>query len=101
MINHIVLFKLKSEVKENQLENCLNAIKNLKEKISGIVEVSGGFDNSPEHKNNGYTWGFQVKFVDDKSRDNYVNHPEHKKVIEKYIVPIIDDVLVFDYSIKK
>lgn len=99
MINHIVLFKLRDGVTETQLKECLNAIKELKEKISGIIDVSGGFDNSPEHKNNGYNWGFQVKFKDKESRDNYVPHPEHQKVIQEYIVPIIEDVLVFDYII--
>jgi len=99
MINYIVLFKLKENINEKQLKDCLNAIKNLKEKIPGIVEISGGYDNSPEHKNNDYTWGFQVKFIDSASRDNYVPHSEHKQVIEKYIIPIIEDALVFDYLI--
>ncbi len=99
MINHIVLFKLKEDVKEEQLKECLDAIKNLKGKISGIVEISGGFDNSPEHKNNGFTWGFVVKFEDEKSRDNYVPHTEHQKVVEKYVLPIIEEGLIFDYKI--
>ncbi len=99
MINHIVLFKLKEGVKGEQLDDCLNAIKGLEEKISGIIEVSGGYDNSPEHKNNGYVWGFIVRFENAQARDNYVSHSEHQKVIEKYIAPIVEDVLVFNYSI--
>jgi antibiotic biosynthesis monooxygenase (ABM) superfamily enzyme len=99
MINHVVLLRLKEGVTEEQLNDCLNAIEKLKEKIPGIMEVSGGHDNSPEHKNNGFTWGFMVKFDSAENRDNYVPHPEHQKVVEKYVLPILADSLIFNYTI--
>lgn len=98
MIKHIVLLKIKEGVLERRVRECLEAISNLKDKIDGIVSIDCGKDNSPENKNQGYLYGFTVCFGDSKSRDNYISHPEHQKVVKEHIIPIVCDVLVFDYQ---
>ena len=98
MIEHIVLFKLKKGVSQRQLDECEQGVRSLKKFIPGLISVTAGYNNSPENINKDYNWGFIVAFKDKSSRDMYVPHPEHQKVIARFVEPIIEDVLVFDYE---
>ena len=98
MIEHIVLLKLKEGVTEAQTQEMLDGLKKLKEVVPGILEVSGGYNNNPEGKSAGFTYGFIVRFRDVAARDGYVPHPEHQKLAKTLVRPIVDDVLVFDYE---
>ncbi len=71
----------------------------LKNKIPGIISITGGTDISNEGKNQGYDYGFVVRFEDIEARDNYLPHPEHKKLIGQFIAPVIEEALVFNYKI--
>ena len=99
MVKHIVLLKLKEGVRTEQTQAVLEGLQGLKRKLTGIVEVTGGDNNSPEGKSNGYGWGFVMTFEDEAARDAYLPHPDHKAVSAETIRPIVDDVMVFDYSI--
>ena len=98
MIEHIVLLKLKEGVTEAQTKELLDGLKKLKNAIPGILEVSGGYDNNPEGKSAGFSYGFIVRFRDVAARDGYIPHPEHQKLAKTLARPIADDVLVFDYE---
>ena len=76
----------------------LDGLNKLKEVVPGMLEVSGGYNNSPEGKDGGFTYGFIVRFSDAAARDGYVPHPEHQKLAQTLVRPIVDDVLVFDYQ---
>lgn len=96
MIIHIVLLKLKSNTSKESIGELYKNIIGLENKIPGIVSISRGANISPEGKDKGYTEGFVIEFKDVQSRNNYLPHLEHIRVAEKYILPIVDDVLVFD-----
>ena len=97
MIEHIVLFSVKEGVEQVAVEETLKQIRMLKGRIQGILSITCGKNNSPERKAQGYEFGFIVRFEDEHSRDVYLKHPEHLGVIERYIAPIVKQVLVFDY----
>ena len=98
MIKHVVLLKLKEGVRPEQTQAVLDGLKGLQGKLDGIVDVTGGDNNSPEGKSNGYGWGFVMTFEDVAARDAYLPHPAHKAVSAETIRPIVEDVLVFDYE---
>ena len=98
MIEHIVLLKLKEGVTEEQTQKMLDGLEELKEVVPGMLEVSGGYNSSPEGKDAGFTYGFIVRFEDATARDGYLPHPEHQKLAKTLVRPIADDVLVFDYE---
>ena len=98
MIEHVVLLKLKEGVTEEQTRKMLDGLVKLKEVVPGMMEVSGGYNNSPEDKDGGFTYGFIVRFRDAAARDGYVPHPEHQKLAKTLVRPLVDDVLVFDYE---
>jgi hypothetical protein len=101
MLKHIVLLKLKPGVREDQTADLLDALTDLMEggAIPGILRVTGGYNNSPEGKSHGYDYGFVMWFEDAAARDRYLPHPEHRELGRRYVAPICDDVLVFDYDV--
>ncbi len=100
MVEHIVLMKLKEEATESQTNAILEGLKGLQNggSISGIESVSGGYNNSPEGKGQGYDWGFTLGFASLADRDAYLPHTDHKALSQNLIRPIVEDVLVFDYE---
>ena len=101
MIQHIVLLKLKPATTAIQKTALLEGLVALKHenKILGIESVTGGDNNSPEGKTNGFDWGFSMTFTDHAARDAYLPHPDHKAVGRDLLRPIVEEVLVFDYEI--
>lgn len=98
MIKHIVLLKIKPGVSKDKIKEMYDNLFRLKDLISGIATISGGENNSPENKSKECTEGFVLDFENKKIREMYLNHPDHIKVAEQYILPIIDDIVVFDYE---
>jgi hypothetical protein len=99
MIEHIVLLKLKEGVTEKQTQELMDGLNRLKDVVPEMLDVSGGYNDSPEGKNAGFTYGFVVRFGDSAARDGYLPHPEHQKLAKTLVRPIADDVLVFDYEV--
>ena len=98
MVEHIVLLKLKSGVTEAQLETLSDTLLGMAGEIPGIESITAGTNNSPEGKSQGYAYGFIVRFTDEAARDAYLPHPFHRQVASEHIRPLVEDVLVFDYS---
>ncbi len=98
MIEHIVLLKLKDGVTEAQVKALIDGLNELKKHIPGMMEVSGGYNNSPEGKNAGFNFGFIVRFKDTTARDSYIPHPNHQELARNLVRPIVEDVLVLDYE---
>jgi len=101
MIDHIVLLKLKSGVTEAQIQTLHDGLIALQQKgsIPGIESVTAGYNNSPEGKEHGFTWGFTMRFKNTAARDAYLPHPDHKELATTLLRPLVDDVLVFDYEL--
>jgi hypothetical protein len=56
-----------------------------------------GVNSSPEGLNQGFTHGFVMAFDDATARDEYLVHPDHEKVKERFL-PLVENVLVFDFE---
>ena len=101
MLKHIVLLKLKPGVSEEQTADLLKALNDLMESgaVPGILRVTGGYNNSPEGKSQGFDYAFVMWFENAEARDRYLPHPAHQELGRRYVGPILDDVLVFDYDV--
>jgi len=100
MIRHIVLVKFRSELGAAQIEEKLQAVVALKDKIGGILSITAE-NNSPENLEKGFRHGFVVDFTDSAARDAYLPHPEHAKVGKSLVEAAeggIEGILVFDYA---
>lgn len=99
MVEHIVLLKLKSDVTSAQLVALPEALMQMKDEIPGIESITAGTNNSPEGKSQDYSYGFIVRFINEAARDAYLPHPFHRQVAGEHIRPLVEDVLVFDYTV--
>ncbi len=97
MIEHIVLFKLKTDAPESRKEEMLRVLLALREKIPGIVQASAGVNFGDRAR--GFTHGFVARFQDRAALDAYLPHPAHQAVVEFHVKPLSEGVLVLDYDI--
>lgn len=97
MIQHIVLLRWKAEASPEAGQNAMAELLKLKDKIPGIVEFSCGVNFA--ERSHGYTHGLVGRFTNRAALDAYLLHPEHQRVVQHFINPIRDDVVVFDYEL--
>lgn len=95
-LRHVVLFKFKADVTKEQIAEVEREFAELPKKIDVIDAYEWGTNNSPEMLAQGYTHCFLVTFRDEKGREEYLPHPEHKKFVDMAL-PRIESALVVDY----
>jgi hypothetical protein len=97
MIEHVVLFKLKAEATAEAKGAAIEALKGLRHQIEGIEDLSCGLNFS--ERSQGFEIGLVVRFRDRAALDAYIPHPAHRGVVEQYLHPIRESVIVVDYEI--
>lgn len=100
VFRHVVLFKFKDGTSKAQINEVVDAFRELKNKIDVIQDFEYGTDVSTENRAQGFTHCFFVTFADDKGRDAYLPHPAHKE-FGALVGPRLDKVLVVDYWVRK
>ncbi len=96
-IMHIVLFKWTEEAKPEAIHAAVQALRDLKDRVPGILEISCGANFCD--RSQGFTHGLVVRFTDRAALDAYGPHPNHQHVVNNHISPIRADVLTVDYEI--
>ncbi len=100
VLRHVVMFKFKDASSANDVKKVEDAFRALSGKLSTIKDFEWGTNNSPENLNQGLTHCFLVTFSNEKDRDDYLVHPDHKAFVE-VLKPHLDKVTVMDYWAKK
>jgi hypothetical protein len=98
---HFVAFKYKKAVTEEKKKQVADALVALKGKIPQIQSVEWGTNVSKEGFDKGFHQLFIVTFANEKDRDIYLEHPDHK-AFAKLLDGILADkgVFVFDFPSK-
>ncbi|MDC3959968.1 Dabb family protein [Polyangium jinanense] len=97
-VEHLVILRWKSTASESAKKDAEEAIASLPKQIPGIDAYVGGRQNSPEAPGRGWDFGFRMTFRDIESRDVYLTHPVHVDVKTRFIEPIMDAAVVFDFE---
>lgn len=97
---HVVLFKFKDSATPDQVQAVEAAFKALPSKINTITGFEWGTNVSPEGKDDGFTHCFFVTFKDKAGLEVYLPHPDHQ-AFGVLLRPILDKVLVIDYTAQK
>lgn len=97
MVEHIVLFKWKDTATPKQIEAVMEGLNGLKDKIPGIVDLSCGKNFTD--RGQGFEYGLVVRFRDRDALEAYQPHPEHQKIVQNLIQPILAGILAVDYNI--
>jgi len=95
VVEHIVIFKLKSGSTEAEKEELIRKLRGLKGKVEGMVDLSAGESFTNRHK--GYTVGLVVRFENREALERYGPHPAHVPVKE-YVSQVCEDVIAVDYE---
>ena len=101
-IRHIVLLPFKSSLSKKEITQIMEKFGALKNIIPQIQSFSWGENNSPENLHHGYLHGFTMEFKNDSDRKIYLEHPEHIKLAQELIHPVLKEgtlPVVFDYEI--
>lgn len=98
MVEHVVLIKAKPEATEEQKTRLIAELGALKDKVPGITGLSVGRNFS--ERSQGFEIGLVVRFVDRASLDAYGPHPAHQEVVQQFLAPVKQDVIVVDYEIE-
>ena len=98
-LQHVVSFKFKSTASAEDITKVEKAFEALKQKIPEIVHFEWGTNVSKEKHDKGFTHCFILTFKNEKDRDTYIGHPEHK-AFGKIVGPVLDDVFVIDFLSK-
>jgi len=99
-VRHVVLLKFKDGTAEADVKKVEDAFRALREKIPEVRSLEWGTNVSPEKLNQGFTHCFFLTFRNEKDRDAYLEHKEHK-AFGGVLRPHLDKVLVVDYVAKE
>ena len=97
---HVVSFKFKSTASPEDIKKVEQAFEKLRQQIPQVVTLEWGTNVSAEQRNKGFTHCFLLSFKNDKDRDVYLEHADHKAFV-KIVGPVLDDVFVIDFRIKE
>jgi hypothetical protein len=78
MIRHCVIVKFRADVTDAERESIFDALRALRGKIDGLLDMSFGPNVSPEGLDGGFTHGFTIDFRDAAARDDYLVDPDHQ-----------------------
>lgn len=100
VLRHIINLKFKENISQEEIDKTLFAFENLKNEIPEITNLEWGINNSTEGQSKGFNYCFTLTFNNAHALEIYLFHKAHLKLVHK-IGPVLDDVLVMDYWVKK
>ncbi|MEQ9407037.1 MAG: Dabb family protein [Fuerstiella sp.] len=78
VLRHAVFFSFKDDVDQKQVQEVVDAFRQLPSQIAEIIDFQWGVNNSPEGLDDGFTHCFLLTFKDEAGRAAYLPHPAHK-----------------------
>ncbi len=95
MVDHLVLFEVKNNAQVEDVEALLSRLRGLRSSIPNVVDLSVGENFSGRAK--GYTHGLFVRLRTADDLQAYLDHPDHRAVVEK-LDALTTGRLVVDYD---
>ncbi|NVJ84746.1 MAG: Dabb family protein [Algoriphagus sp.] len=96
VLRHVVYFSFQEASSKEDIQQVIDAFRNLQNEIPEIKSFEWGVNSSPEGINKGLTHAFTLTFHSEEDRNTYLPHPAHKAFGE-ILGPHLKDVCVIDY----
>ncbi len=99
-VKHVVLLKLRREMPAGTFEDVMRRLAQIKKKLSGMLDLSGGLQSSSEGFGQGFTHALAMTFADEATRDAYLVDPDHEAVKQILLAQLdggISGVVVVDW----
>lgn len=81
MVDHLVLFTVKDDAAAEDVDDLLSSLRELGSSIPTVLDLSVGENFSERAR--GYTHGLFVRLGSRDDLQAYLEHPEHRAVVEK------------------
>ncbi|UNM06062.1 MAG: Dabb family protein [Holosporaceae bacterium] len=102
MINHIVLFRFKKSISNQEINQVFESIKELASMFPGISNFSWGKNSNQEKMSVGYEYALFLQFDSEETRTKYQQHPFNEKISKEIVIPALctqtNPAVVFDFS---
>jgi hypothetical protein len=97
-VRHVVVFSFRPGTTEGKIRRVTDALRDLRNRIPGILSFEHGANNSPEGLNLGFTHAYTLTFESVEARDLYVlPHPAHAEAVELAKCMGMVNAFVVDY----
>ena len=99
MIHHIVFVKFRADVADDEKQAIWQDLSDLRDVVEVLENATFGTNISPEGLSRGFNDGFVMVFRDAAARDDYLDHPAHKKAGARLVAALqggVDGLLVVD-----
>ena len=93
MVTHVVLLQPRPEATAEEMQAALSHVEALQRAIPGIVDVQTGENLSANQQ--GYTYGFVMRFSDMEHFKGYAPHPSHR-VVSDELLRLCSSIIDFD-----
>lgn len=94
MLVHVVLYKLKTGVTEEQTQTLLAEARRRLAAIPGVQNLKAGTSIYPDEA---YQCGLVMDLPDVAGLEQYRVHPIHVAFVEEVVKPLVDEIKRFDY----
>lgn len=99
MVRHIILWNIKEEIAGDARKDVKIAMKReleaLKGKIDGLLEIEVVIDSLPTGNADVM---LKSAFVSQQALADYIVHPEHKRVGQEFVRPVVCNRMCIDYE---
>ena len=97
-VRHLLLLSFRQGISSDQINHSIDQFRELTRKIPGIIHFEHGAYDSPEGLNRGLTYACLLTFENIQARDAYLPHPDHQAFARVHLGPVVQDIVVFDYT---
>jgi hypothetical protein len=97
---HVAHLKFKAAATPAQIASIEKEFAALQTRIEVVQSLDWGTDISAERLSKGFTHCCVLTFKNEKDRDAYLVHPEHKAFVE-ILKPLLEEPLVVDFIPRK
>ncbi|KAL2634742.1 hypothetical protein R1flu_006221 [Riccia fluitans] len=94
LVEHVVLFKVKSDAPEEKVEEIYNALGGLK-KLECVLDLSAG--KALQILGGDFTHVLHSRYRNKEDLNTYQQHPEHVGIV-KNLLPLVDNILALDWE---
>ena len=96
-VRHVVLFRWIEGTTRDDVVALHEAIMELPQEIPEIMSYRGGADLSLTDG----TWDYALvaDFASEEDYQTYAGHPRHRAAIDRYVSPIVDEVVRVQYAL--
>ena len=97
-VKHIVLLKFKEGVSGEQIDKLFEEALDMSEAVEGVEDYVSGVNCSVLDKNQGFSHGFIMTFVNTAARNAYLASEPYQKHKES-AGPLVESMVVFDFEV--